>query len=112
LTKRALRVVDPDGGARVVPGARVTYELTVQVAGAGTAETVVVEDDLPGDLAYEPDTLDVSELPDGQEADDDFLPAGADNTGFDADRGRLRVHLGDLAGDQEPISIVFTTTIR
>lgn len=98
VTKTVMGVTDPFGGNTVVPGAVIDYEVAVSVAGSGTAENVVVTDDISADLAYELNTLTVSALPAGEEADDDFAPIGTDNTGYDAGNSRITVVLGDIVG--------------
>jgi uncharacterized repeat protein (TIGR01451 family) len=112
LAKTVTSVTDPQGGNRFVPGAIVRYQISVSVAGSGTAQNLVVRDPVPANLAYVAGSLSVSSLPPGQQADDDFLPAGSDNTGFDGPNDSVVVTLGDVAGGGAPIVISFNTTIR
>ncbi len=51
VTKTSV-VVDPFGGTQPVPGATITYTLTVTVTGVGTANNVLVTDSIPGNTTY------------------------------------------------------------
>ena len=112
LNKVVTSVTDPTGGARLVPGAVVHYRIDVGVAGSNTAQGLVVRDPLPADLAYVAASLAVSPLPPGQQADDDFAPAGSDDTGFDGSSNTVVVTLGDVVGGGAPVVISFNATIR
>ena len=112
LSKTVVSVSDPQGGNKLVPGAVVRYQIGVSVASSSTAQGLVVRDPLPASLAYVAGSLLVSPLPPGQQVDDDFLPAGSDNTGFDGPNNSVVVTLGDVAGGGAPIVISFNTTIR
>jgi len=111
LTKVATSVSDPRGGNRVLPGSIVHYQITVAVAPSGSAHDLVVRDPLPATLGYVPSSLTVAPLPAGQQADDDFLPAGVDGTGFDGANDAVVVTLGDLAGGAQTV-ISFNATVR
>ena len=112
LAKTATAVRDPEGGSTVVTGAVITYEIAVTVSGSGTAEGVRVQDALPVELEYVPGTLSVSALPPGEEIDDDFLPAGTDNTGYDAASRTISVGLGALPGGSSVVAIVFQAIVQ
>lgn len=56
LDKTAL-VTDPFGGDQPVPGATISYTVTAQVTGTGTAVGVVVEDQIPANTTYVPGSL-------------------------------------------------------
>jgi uncharacterized repeat protein (TIGR01451 family) len=112
LAKTVTSVTDPQGGTKIVPGATVRYQISVAVAGGSTAQNLVVRDPVPANLAYVAGSLAVSSLPPGQQVDDDLLPAGSDNTGFDGPNDSVVVTLGDVAGGGAPIVISFNTTIR
>lgn len=112
LNKTVTSVTDPQGGNKLVPGAIVRYRISVSVAGNSTAQNLVVRDPMPADLAYVAGSLAVSTLPPGEQADDDFLPAGSDNTGLDGPNNSVVVTLGDVAGGGAPIVISFNTTIE
>lgn len=112
LNKTVTSVTDPGGGTRLIPGAVVHYRIDVSVAGSDTAQGLVVRDPLPADLAYVVSSLAVAPLPAGQQADDDFAPAGSDNTGFDGPNNTVVVTLGNLAGGGAPVVISFNATIK
>ncbi|MGI9328458.1 MAG: hypothetical protein ACR2PZ_24800 [Pseudomonadales bacterium] len=112
LSKSVLSVADPAGGSEVVTGSRVTYQIAVSVAGAGSVDNLSVSDPLPPELEYVPGTLSVSLLPAGEENDDDFLPSGTDNTGYDAANRQLAATLGSITGGAAAISIEFQTIVQ
>jgi hypothetical protein len=70
-----------------------------------------VRDPVPAALAYVPGSLTAAALPPAEQPDDDFLPSGSDNTGFDGPNSSLVVTLGDVVGGA-PVVISFDTTIR
>ena len=111
VTKSVVTVTDPFGGSTVVPGAVIAYQILVAVAGSGTAESLVITDIVDASLAYEAGTLSASALPPGEDADDDFAPAGVDNTGFDSPSTTLTVTLGDVVGGSA-VTIDFQAAIR
>lgn len=108
IDKTAVSIVDPFGGNTIVPGSVITYELALRVVGSGVAQSVQVSDVLPAELAYQPDTLIVA----GIAEDDDFAPAGVDNSGFDEASNTLLVETGDVAGGAADIVISFDAAIR
>ena len=108
ISKVALNVVDPFGGSTLVPGSIVTYQLTVTVSGSGGADNLVIRDPLPAELEYQPGTLSVS----GVIEDDDFAPAGTDNSGFDAGNTSLVIDRGAVAGGSPDIVITFDAALR
>lgn len=100
ITKTAFSVEDPLGGSTVVPGSIVSYRVNVNLNGGGSAQALVVSDPIPADLRYAPNSLSVVGLPAGEDADDDLVPAGVDNTGINGDT--LEVTFGDVTG---PLSL-------
>ena len=112
LTKSVLAVLDPDGGSEVVTGSVVTYQIAVTVNGTGSVSGLQVTDPLPTLLEYVPGTLRVENLPPGEEFDDDFLPAGADNTGYDPANQTLTANLGTQVGGGAAIAIEFQAIVR
>lgn len=52
LVVKTSTVLDPFGGAQPVPGAVITYTLTVTTAGTATATAVNVQDDFPANTTY------------------------------------------------------------
>jgi uncharacterized repeat protein (TIGR01451 family) len=59
VTKTA-SVLDPFGGTKVVPGAVITYTITVDVTGTGQAQSVIVNDPIPANTTYVPGSLKVN----------------------------------------------------
>ena len=96
ITKTAFDIADPSGGSSVVPGSVVSYRVLVELFGTGSAQSLVVTDPVPGELLYASNSLSVVGLPAGEEADDDLLPAGVDNTGVTGDT--IEVNFGDVSG--------------
>jgi len=112
ISKTVGSVVDPFGGATLVPGSIISYRIDVAVTGSESADALQVSDPLPEDLEYQPGTLTVSgTLPAGEDSDDDFAPVGSDNTGFDDGTGTIRVNLGDQPAGAA-VSIQFEAAIR
>ena len=112
LNKTVVSITDPFGGATIVPGSVIRYQITVDVAGASVADALVVNDPLPATLAFVPASLTASALPAGEQADDDFLPAGSDNTGFDGVNRAVVVTLGSVPGGSATIVITFDATVQ
>ena len=108
ITKSAVSVLDPFGGTTLVPGSVITYQLDVTVTGTGNAENLVVSDILPAELEYQLNTLQI----DGVAEDDDFAPAGTDNSGFDSGTTTVVVDQGVIAGGSPTIVITFDAAIR
>lgn|GEM_PF-387633 len=96
ITKTAFDIADPTGGDTVVPGSVISYRVLVEIAGSGSAQALAVTDPLPGDLLYTPNSLSVVGLPAGENADDDLVPAGVDNTGVSGNN--IEVTFGDVVG--------------
>lgn len=100
ITKTAFQISDPSGGNTVVPGSVISYRVLVELVGGGSAQTLVVTDPMPAELRYSPNSLTVIGLPAGENADDDLIPAGVDNTGINGNN--VEVTFGDVAG---PVSL-------
>jgi uncharacterized repeat protein (TIGR01451 family) len=56
LTKTAT-VVDPFGGANVVPGSIITYTLVANITGAGSLNNVAITDPIPAGTVYQAGTI-------------------------------------------------------
>ncbi len=108
MHKTALAVSDGTGGSRVISGAEITYELAVQVVGTGSVGQLVLTDQLPPELAYVPGTL----MLDGAELDDDFLPAGQDDAGFDHATDTVSVAIGSMAAGSGLRRVTFRAAVR
>jgi uncharacterized repeat protein (TIGR01451 family) len=108
ITKSTITVVDPFLGTTLVPGSIITYQLLVTVAGSGSADSLVISDPLPVELEYQPGTLTV----DGVAEDDDFAPAGTDNSGFVSATTTIVVDQGSVVGGSPVITITYDAAIR
>ena len=108
FSKTALSVDDGEGGSRVISGARVVYELAVEVQGSGAVDAVVLNDPLPENIAYEAGSLAI----DGVAQDDDFLPAGTDGAGFDGSAGAITVDIGRVLAGAPERRVTFAATVR
>jgi len=89
---KSATVLDPFGGASVVPGSIVTYTLVATVTGTGTLGNVVISDPIPNDTVYETETITLEGL-------------SLTDTDTDADAGAfdgtaISVDLGDVPGGQ------------
>ncbi len=101
---KAQSVSDPFGGSEPVPGATITYTITVEVT-AGTATASVVNDAIPTFTTYVPNSLQ--------------LNAAALTDAVDTDAGELDtsgapaivVRLGDLPATAGPQTIEFQVVI-
>ncbi len=93
-------VVDPFGGAKIVPGAIITYTLTASVNGTGTLTNVAISDNIPTGTTYEVGTMTLQGAPlsDGADADAGIFVAPV--TGPPAVPGRVEVQLGSVASGQ------------
>lgn len=104
ITKAQL-IADPFGGTQPIPGATITYTLTVEVTSAGTAAATVLRDQIPTFTSYVPNSI--------------TLNAVAVTDATDADAGELDtigaptvvVRVGDLTQVLGPQTVVFQVTI-
>lgn len=88
LVKSAV-IADPYGGSQPVPGATVTYTLVASVSGSGTAQHLVISDNIPSGTSYIASSLKLDSA------------ALTDNSGDDAgtaDGTSISVDLGNVAG--------------
>ncbi len=108
VVKTVLQVLDPFGGATVVPGSVITYQLEISVAGTGNADNVALSDVLPVALEYEADSLTI----DGVAEDDDFAPAATDTSGYDANLRAVLVNRASLAAGGAPTVVTFAASVR
>ncbi len=112
LAKSVVAIVDSSGGSEIRTGSVLTYRIAVNVNGSGNADAIVVRDPLPPVLEYQAGSLTVSTLAPGEEIDDDFLPAGTDNTGYDATTRTLTANLGTQPARAAAITIEFQATVQ
>lgn len=99
-------VLDQFGGARPVPGARVTYSIAVSATGTGTATAAVFADNVPANTTYVPGTLRLNgaALTDGADVDAGDYAA--------TPTARVRVTLGNLTQASGSQTIEFAVTIN
>lgn len=99
-------VVDPFGGARPIPGARINYQIVVTATGTGTATTVNFSDAIPTNTTYVAGSLALNGA------------ALSDTSGNDAGEyaaaptPRVLVSLGNLTAASGPQTITFAVTIN
>ena len=103
---KSVTVIDPAGGVTPVPGARLSYQIVVNVTGSGVAHGFVLTDPVPTGTAYSVGSLRLNSLvlSDSADADAGELIAGTTPT--------IRVALGDLTQAAGPQTIAFTVTIN
>ena len=102
---KAQLVTDPNGGNEPIPGATITYTITVEVTSAGVATASVLNDAIPTFTTFVPASI--------------SLNGGALSDAIDADAGELDVsgpatvvvRLGDLTQADGVQTIVFQVTI-
>lgn len=112
ITKAITATRDNLGGGagnQAVPGAEVDYLLTVSVTGSGTAESVVVTDPLPDELALKngvTGTITVGGVSETASS------ADSDGTSYDANTNIITINLGNIDAGDPDIAIEFTTIIQ
>jgi len=102
---KSVSVLDQFGGTEPIPGATMTYTVTVEVTNTGTATNSVFNDPIPADTTYLPGSI--------------ILNAAALTDVIDADAGELDtsgaptvvVRLGDLTQVLGIQTVVFQVTI-
>ena len=102
---KAQLVTDQFGGTEPIPGATITYTITVNVTSAGTATASVVRDAIPTFTTYAPGSITlngvaVSDLIDGDAGE--FDTSGTPS---------VVVRLGDITSADGPQTIVFDVVI-
>jgi len=102
---KSVTVLNQFGGTEPVPGATLTYTITVQVTNSGTATASVVNDPIPADTTYVPAsiTLNAAALTDVIDADAGELDTSGART--------VVVRLGDLTQADGIQTVVFRVTI-
>ena len=103
---KAQSVADPFGGSEPVPGATITYSVTVEVTSAGTATNAFVRDPVPQYTTYSPGTilLNGNPLTDAADGDDGEL----DSSGATPE---VVVRLGNLEATDGAQVVEFQVTI-
>jgi len=102
LTKTILSVTDTFGGDAFLPGSIVVYRIEVSVAD-GTAEGLIIEDQIPVNTGYVAESILLNELP-LTDADD------GDEASFNLTTNAVTVDLGDVA-DGSVFTIDLSVTI-
>jgi len=98
-------ILDQFGGARPLPGARITYQIVVTPSGSGTAAGSAINDLIPANTTYVAGSLQLNGSALSDTADGD---AGT----FVATPAAVRVTLGDLSGASGPQTVQFAVTIN
>ena len=102
---KAQAVSDPFGGTQALPGATITYTITVEVTSSGTATASVLQDLIPTFSTYLPNsiTLNAAAVSDATDADaGEFDTSGAPT---------VVVRLGDLTQADGLQTVIFEVTI-
>ncbi len=102
---KAQAINDPFGGTQAIPGATITYAITVEVTTAGTATASVVRDAIPTFTTFVPGsiTLNAAALTDATDGDaGEYDISGAPT---------VVVRLGDLTQADGVQTVVFEVTI-
>lgn len=103
---KSATVLDQFGGARPIPGARITYQVVVTATGSGTANGAVFADLIPANTQYVAGSLKLNgnALSDAADADSgNFIASPA---------AQVRVALGNLTQANGPQTVVFAVTIN
>jgi uncharacterized repeat protein (TIGR01451 family) len=99
-------IVDPFGGARAVPGARINYEVIVAVAGSGIAPAAVFSDAIPANTSFVAGSMQLNGTSLSDIADTDVGELNSAST------PQVRIQLGDLTQASGPQTIRFAVTIN
>jgi uncharacterized repeat protein (TIGR01451 family) len=86
---KSATVAAPDGSSVAQPGARIDYDIAVQVSGSGVVHGLVVFDPIPAATQYVPSTLSVDGVPQSDTAD-------ADAGSVSSLPAQVQVSLGDV----------------
>jgi uncharacterized repeat protein (TIGR01451 family) len=106
LMKSIAGILDPYGGNQPYTGARVTYQLQVEVAGSGVAEALVVTDVIPANTTFVGGSISLDGI---SQTDSDDFPT--DNTDFNITTANaVTVVLGDTVAPATQF-IEFSVTI-
>lgn len=99
-------VADPFGGSEPVPGAVITYTLTITAGGSGTALGVAISDPVPAYTTYRTGTLLLDGAPITDAVDADAGDAGGTTL------GAITVDLGDLPAGAPARTVSFAVGIN
>jgi uncharacterized repeat protein (TIGR01451 family) len=103
---KSATITDPSGGIQPVAGARINYQILVNVSGGGTARAFNIDDAIPANTTYLAGSLRLngSALTDAADVDGGEFQAGA--------VPRVRVALGDLTQEAGAQTVAFIVTIN
>lgn len=103
---KSVSVTGPGAETEPIPGAILSYQITVRYLGAGTAQRVVISDPIPAQTTYRPGSLRLNGtlLTDGSDSD----PGVFNNT----NNGAISVNLGDLDETSPIQTITFDVNIN
>ncbi len=99
-------ISDPFGGTEPIPGALISYTLSVTVVGTGTAQSVVITDPIPGHTSYDLGSLTLNGAPLSDGADGDAGDVGGSQA------GTVTVTLGNMISGASSQVITFNVTIN
>lgn len=102
---KAQTIADPFGGDQPVPGATITYTITIQITNSGAATASALEDPIPSFTTYVPDSLTLNAAPLTDAAGDD---SGEYDTTVEP---KIIVRLGDLTSADGIQTVEFDVTI-
>jgi uncharacterized repeat protein (TIGR01451 family) len=102
LDKQLSKVLDPQGGSSLVPGAIMSYRVSVIVQGTGTATNLEFSDPLPIQTRYRPGSIRVAGVVKTDAAD-------SDNASFDG--VKIIAALGDLNAPAQ-VDVEFETVLQ
>lgn len=103
---KSVAVSDQWGGTQPIPGATLSYTITVTTSGSGNANNVVITDPLPLNTVYIPGTLKLNGNPLSDAADLDAGDVGATTA------GTVTVKLGNLTSASPVQRIRFDVRIQ
>ncbi len=105
MNKKILTVVDPYGGAVVMPGSILTYQITVSMNGAGSATGLVISDPIPVNTTYVLGSITTTV--------GGVVTAVPDATGYVASTNSVSVSLGNIVAPPASTSMItFRVTVN
>jgi uncharacterized repeat protein (TIGR01451 family) len=103
---KSAAISDQFGGNQPVPGATITYTITVSFSGSGTAEGMVITDIIPDNTTYKAGTLSLNGSGLTDALDGDAGDVGGTTPGV------VTVVLGDMPAGSADQTIVFSVVIN
>lgn len=99
-------ITDPYGTSQPIPGAVITYTLSVSASGSTTAKNVIVTDPIPANTTYKPGSLNLNAAPLTDGSDPDAGDVGGTTS------GTVTVKVGDLTSAMGTQTVTFKVTIN